>query len=68
MPMNGTARKVAAVMRSEPWDHGKLVLITLANPGDTLIIDNWRVLHGRSSVGEGDTDRMIERVYLSELQ
>lgn len=37
------------------------------DPGDTLIIDNWRMLHGRSSVPKGSEGRVIERIYLEEL-
>lgn len=32
-----------------------------------LIIDNWRALHGRSTVPLSDRTRMIERVYLESL-
>jgi L-asparagine oxygenase len=42
--------------------------ITLLEPGDTLIIDNWRCLHGRSSATEDAGTRRIERVYLKELR
>jgi len=41
--------------------------IGLTNPGDTLILDNWRMLHGRTSVGPTDAYRHLERVYLSEI-
>ena len=41
--------------------------VTLAHPGDTLIIDNWKMLHGRSMVMENCADRIIDRVYLGEL-
>jgi L-asparagine oxygenase len=41
--------------------------VTLAEPGDTLIIDNWRVLHARSPVPPAAADRLIERAYLEEL-
>lgn len=41
--------------------------ITLLRPGDTLVIDNWRMLHGRSAVPSMSLDRRIERVYLGEL-
>lgn len=41
--------------------------IFLANPGDTLIVDNWRMLHGRSAVPHDCSDRMVERVYLGSL-
>lgn len=36
----------------------------LGSPGDTLILDNWRMLHGRSSVPDHSVNRHIERVYL----
>jgi len=35
--------------------------------GDTVIVDNWKMFHGRSSVSVTDKDRLIERVYLSEI-
>lgn len=38
--------------------------IPLARPGDTLVIDNWRILHGRSPVPNNFRTRVIERVYL----
>ena len=41
--------------------------IVLLNPGDTLILDNWRMLHGRSAVPEMSHSRDIERAYLGEL-
>ncbi|WP_018427723.1 TauD/TfdA family dioxygenase [Hoeflea sp. 108] len=41
--------------------------IALANAGDTLLVDNWRMLHARSRVFEGRESRMIERVYLEAL-
>ena len=42
--------------------------VTLANPGDTLVLDNWRCLHGRSGVPQTALDRYIERVYLKGLR
>jgi hypothetical protein len=38
--------------------------VCLSAPGDTLLINNWRMLHGRSSVPEECTDRILERAYL----
>ncbi|TIW05266.1 MAG: TauD/TfdA family dioxygenase, partial [Mesorhizobium sp.] len=35
--------------------------------GDTLIIDNWRMLHARSPIITGTEDRAIERIYLERL-
>ncbi|MCK1658534.1 TauD/TfdA family dioxygenase [Bradyrhizobium sp. 151] len=40
---------------------------SLTSPGDTLVIDNWRMLHGRSAVAELCSDRIIERTYLRSL-
>ena len=36
-------------------------------PGDTVIVDNWRMFHGRSAVLETSKDRLIERIYMSEI-
>lgn len=41
--------------------------VILAEQGDTLIIDNWRILHGRAEVPIGAASRHIQRAYLKEL-
>lgn len=41
--------------------------IALTDAGDTLIIDNWRMLHGRSAAPANSTNRIIERAYLGDL-
>lgn len=41
--------------------------IELLVPGDTLVIDNWRMLHGRSSIPPTTARRHLERVYLGDL-
>jgi hypothetical protein len=41
--------------------------VILSNPGDTLIVDNWRMLHGRAPVPATAAGRCIERTYLSSL-
>jgi L-asparagine oxygenase len=41
--------------------------IALHGAGDTLIIDNWRMLHARSPIVAGREDRAIERIYLERL-
>ena len=41
--------------------------ISLTNTCDTLLIDNWRMLHARSPIPAGREDRVIERVYLGGL-
>lgn len=41
--------------------------ILLKTPGDTVLIDNWRMMHARSPILPGCEDRRIERVYLESL-
>jgi hypothetical protein len=41
--------------------------VALRDPGDTLVIDNWRMLHGRSHLGTGHASRVLERAYLEAL-
>ncbi len=43
-----------------------IVKVILRNTYDTLLIDNWRMLHGRSDVPDGSDNRIIERVYLGD--
>lgn len=42
--------------------------VPLVNPGDTLVLDNWRCLHGRSEVPQTALHRFIERVYLRGMR
>jgi L-asparagine oxygenase len=42
--------------------------VNLLQPGDTLLIDNWRCLHGRSAASEEEQTRHIERIYLKEVR
>lgn len=39
----------------------------LACTGDTLIFDNWRMLHGRSPVPIGRDSRVLQRAYLEDI-
>lgn len=41
--------------------------VAMVDDGDTLIIDNWRMLHARSAVPDDRRDRHLERVYLRSL-
>ncbi|KCZ64696.1 TauD/TfdA family dioxygenase [Hyphomonas atlantica] len=41
--------------------------VTLVQRGDTLIIDNWRMLHARAQIPLGCEDRLIQRVYLGDM-
>lgn len=67
VPMNETATQVAEMLSMTSLYKSKLKSFSLARNGDTLIIDNWRCLHGRSKVPETEINRKIERVYLSEI-
>ncbi len=45
----------------------KYTSLCLAEKGDCLLIDNWRMLHARSVVSTRSMDRKIERVYFEEV-
>lgn len=47
--------------------HANHIPVALVNPGDTIVIDNWRILHGRSPIPSGCEGRIIERAYLESL-
>lgn len=47
--------------------HKKIEEIHLRNSGDFIIINNWSSLHGRSAVPANSLNRIIHRVYLSEI-
>lgn len=46
----------------------KCTRISLSSPGDTLVVDNWRMLHGRSAIPDKCATRVIERTYLEKLK
>ena len=66
LPMNAAAGQFVEVMKTRSWDEAGLMSLTLAEPGDTIVLDNWRFLHGRGEVSVTDVNRCIERIYLSE--
>ena len=45
----------------------KPIAIHLEDPGDTLVIDNWRMVHGRSQVSASEERRRIERAYFGGM-
>lgn len=65
-PVNQSARDLDALLREESWTRSS-ERIPLRRTGDMILIDNWRVLHGRDSVPAFSKGRLLERVYLSEL-
>lgn len=65
-PLTAHARDLSQVMH----DYGNgdpTVNVRLAKPGDTIIVDNWRSLHGRAAVTSAAMTRQVERVYFSEV-
>jgi L-asparagine oxygenase len=57
-----TFRDIRAVLSEAP-----VIRQRLCAPGDMLIIDNWRMLHGRSAVTPSGLSRHIVRAYLGSL-
>lgn len=41
--------------------------IELADKHDTLIVDNWRMMHARAPIPTGRNNRVLERVYMRKL-
>lgn len=66
VPLNDTAEQIRSVLCRKNLPLRSFAQIKMVNKGDTLVIDNWRVLHARSNA-HGSMHRLIERVYLSEL-
>jgi L-asparagine oxygenase len=65
-PLNQPANALVLAMLDSPWNIPFLKVL-LHLPGDTLLIDNWRMLHGRAEVSTQSTTRHIDRVYLAEV-
>jgi L-asparagine oxygenase len=65
-PLNQEARALAKTMGNSEWNEAASKIL-LKEPGDTLIVDNWSMLHGRGEVKAVNEGRQIERVYLSEV-
>lgn len=66
IPFNHTAKYIKDYMEDMDYDSLK-ENFNLKEHGDTLIIDNWKVLHGRSSINILDIHREIERIYFKEI-
>lgn len=66
-PINSAAKKAYELFHAHSWGKQDIISTRLTKPGDTLIIDNWRMLHGRSSVPKISMDRNIQRIYLNNI-
>lgn len=59
--------EIAARQIREQLNEIAFLSIPLVQAGDTLLIDNWRMLHARAPIPAAREDRKIERVYLEAL-
>lgn len=66
-PMNKAANKITESLCQDGLQ-SKISHVILKNIGDTLIIDNWKILHGRGIVNVQESNRIIERAYLTDLE
>lgn len=62
-PQNAAARMVAERMK-EFASEFPVKSVALSQPGHTLLIDNWAVLHGRGPIPQGEAGRKLDRIYL----
>lgn len=64
-PANWHAKRCAEILNSTEFKNKRLNF----NLGNNLIliVDNWRTLHGRSSVPPADQSRKVERIYLENI-
>ena len=63
----GVAGEEASMAITDAIASAKPLEVTLCRHGDTLIVDNRRMLHARSPVPQKCRDRLIERVYLEGI-
>lgn len=64
IPDNKEAEQFSNLMRVE---FEETTEISMERPGDTLILDNWRTLHGRSAIKSDAVCRRIDRAYFGRL-
>jgi hypothetical protein len=65
-PANKYGQVLATIMLGSEWD-AVVKSIVLEQAGDSILIDNWQMLHGRSQIPLQSRDRHIDRIYLSEI-
>lgn len=65
-PDNGIAKELRHDIKIS-LRNAKHMSLYLSEKGGCLLIDNWRMLHGRSLVGANSMKRKIERVYFEEV-
>lgn len=64
--INASARTLHEIMQHGRYER-EAIKITLTEPDDSLLIDNWRCMHGRTAVEAHSLHRHIQRIYLTEV-
>lgn len=65
-PSSPVGRQVSAAWRTL-INEAAPTPVAMADDGDVLIIDNWRMLHARPPISSERRDRRLERVYLRSV-
>ena len=65
-PQNAAARIVTEMMHDIAADL-PLTSVALERAGQTLLVDNWAVLHGRSAIPLSEPERKLDRIYLEKF-
>lgn len=65
-PVNRIAHELRSRIMTRLATH-RSISLSLNHGGDCLLVDNWKVLHGRAPVPSGAAHRKLERVYLEAL-
>lgn len=65
-PANSNAEMLKLKIQ-DAISNAKYISLNLDRSGQCLLIDNWRILHGRSAVSKKSMGRRIERVYFDEV-
>lgn len=65
-PANVQANACAGIFQSSACLASRTPIV-LAGETTTLLVDNWRCLHGRSAVPLADRKRSVERIYLENI-
>jgi L-asparagine oxygenase len=66
-PATAASREISLRVHAE-LDAEPDAAVVSACPADTLVVDNWRMVLARSPVSHTATDRMVERVYIGDVQ
>ncbi|WP_087548138.1 hypothetical protein [Acinetobacter sp. WCHA39] len=66
LPVNSAAKDIQNYFKSMNFKD-QIQDFELLHAGDTLIIDNFKNLHGRSEVVHLESTRIIERIYLNKV-